>query len=103
MLKLELQSYFCSLKVYDLKMRNLIRWLPTLCLMIGLSGCGFVTPPIVSQPGTTTTIIMVRHAERDVGNDPPLNIEGLARAQKLADVLGQNGVTTSSFCDLLCG
>jgi Histidine phosphatase superfamily (branch 1) len=61
--------------------------------MIGLVSCGFVTPPIVSQPGTTTTIIMVRHAERDPGLDPPLNAEGLARAQKLAEVLGQNGVT----------
>jgi hypothetical protein len=64
-----------------------------LCLAIGLVSCGFMTPPIVSQPGTTTTIIMVRHAERDPGLDPPLNAEGLARAQKLAEVLGQNGVT----------
>jgi hypothetical protein len=64
-----------------------------LFLLVVLVGCGFVTPPIVSQPGTTTTIIMVRHAERDPGYDPPLNAEGMARAQKLADVLGQNGVT----------
>lgn len=61
--------------------------------MIGLVGCGFTTPQIVSQPGTTTTIIMVRHAERDAGYDPPLNVEGMARAQKLSEVLGQNGVT----------
>ena len=38
-------------------------------------------------------IILVRHAERDPGLDPPLNTEGIARAQILADVLGQNGVT----------
>jgi Histidine phosphatase superfamily (branch 1) len=61
--------------------------------LFGLIGCGFTTPPITSKPGTTTTIIMVRHAERDPGLDPPLNAEGLTRAAKLAEVLGQNGVT----------
>lgn len=74
-------------------MKKIVRWLSTLCVMIGLVGCGFTTPQIVSQPGTTTTIIMVRHAERDAGYDPPLNVEGMARAQKLSEVLGQNGVT----------
>jgi Histidine phosphatase superfamily (branch 1) len=35
----------------------------------------------------------VRHAERDPGTDPPLNVEGQARAQALAKMLGENGVT----------
>jgi hypothetical protein len=90
MLELEIHSLF---GVYYSNMKVFTRWLLTLCLMVGLVACGFATPPIISQPGTTTTIIMVRHAERDPGYDPPLNTEGLARAQKLADVLGQNGVT----------
>jgi Histidine phosphatase superfamily (branch 1) len=90
MLELEVHSLF---GVYYVLMKVFTRWLLTLCLMVGLVACGFATPPIISQPGTTTTIIMVRHAERDPGYDPPLNTEGLARAQKLADVLGQNGVT----------
>jgi Histidine phosphatase superfamily (branch 1) len=74
-------------------MRVFLRLMLSLSLLLGLVSCGFITPPIISQPGTTTTIIMVRHAERDPGLDPPLNAEGLIRAQKLAEVLGQNGVT----------
>jgi hypothetical protein len=58
-----------------------------------LTACGITTPEIVSTPGTTTTIIIVRHAERDPGLDPPLNAEGQARAQTLARTLEQNGVT----------
>lgn len=45
-----------------------------------------------SPPGTTTTLILIRHAERDPGADPPLNAEGMARAQVLKDVLSENGV-----------
>ena len=51
------------------------------------------TVPVTSQEGTTTTIIIVRHAERDEGLDPPLNAEGIIRAGALADVLKGNGVT----------
>lgn len=45
-----------------------------------------------SPPGTTTTLILIRHAERDPGADPPLNAEGQARAQILKNVLSENGV-----------
>jgi hypothetical protein len=38
-------------------------------------------------------IIIVRHAERNDGLDPPLNTEGLARAEALADELEDDGVT----------
>jgi len=48
---------------------------------------------VFSPPGTTTTIIMVRHAERIEGFDPPLNAEGQARAEALADELEDAGVT----------
>lgn len=40
---------------------------------------------------STTTILLVRHAEKDtvlVGSDPPLSAAGLLRAQELARVLG---------------
>ena len=63
------------------------------CWLLLMVGCNIPTPPITSQPGTTTTIIMVRHAERDPGTDPPLNAEGQARAQVLSNILEQNGVT----------
>jgi hypothetical protein len=46
-----------------------------------------------SPPGTTTTVILIRHAERDPGADPPLNAEGQARAQILKEVLSEHGVT----------
>ena len=45
-----------------------------------------------SPPGTTTTLVLVRHAERDPGLDPPLNAEGVNRAQVLKDVLSERGV-----------
>ena len=76
----------------------------TICavLLLFLIACNDIpTPNIISKPGTTTTIIMVRHAERDPGLDPPLNAEGIARAQILADVLGQNGVTAIYTMDAI--
>ena len=65
-----------------------------LAALLLLASCTpLTTAPVNSQPGTTTTIVIVRHAERDEGLDPPLNAEGEIRAQALADVLQHNGVT----------
>ncbi len=62
--------------------------------LTALLSCGQLPPGTVySPPGTTTTVIMVRHAERDEGLDPPLNETGLARAEALADVLEDAGIT----------
>jgi len=70
------------------------RWIVfALVAMTILSCTPLSTAPVLSQEGTTTTIIIVRHAERDEGLDPPLNEEGIARAAALADVLKGNGVT----------
>ena len=66
-------------------------------LTVATVGCQDFTTPVQSQAGTTTTIIMVRHAEREPGFDPPLNEEGEARAIALADTLDENGVT-AIFC-----
>ena len=82
-------------------MGKIARLLVGISLLLMVVGCGFTTPQITSKPGTTTTIIMVRHAERDPGNDPPLNSEGMARAATLAKVLGQNGVTAIYATDYL--
>ncbi len=82
-------------------MNPLIRWVLLLGTVFSLVACGFTTPPIVSKPGTTTTIILVRHAERDAGLDPPLNAEGEIRAALLAQVLGQNGVTAIYATDYI--
>jgi len=59
------------------------------------------TGVVYSLPGTTTTIIMVRHAERDEGFDPPLNEEGLIRAQALADELEDDNVLAIYYPDLI--
>lgn len=56
---------------------------------------------VLSAPGTTTTIFLVRHAERNEGLDPPLNAEGLVRAEALADVLESEGVTAVFYPDLI--
>lgn len=54
-----------------------------------------------SPPGKTTTIILIRHAERDPGTDPPLNAEGVVRANALIEVLKENGVTAIYSPDVL--
>jgi Histidine phosphatase superfamily (branch 1) len=77
-------------------------YLPLMVLLTGMIvSCSIATPNIISTPGTTTTIIIVRHAERDPGLDPPLNEEGRARAQILSEVLRQNGVTAIYTMDAI--
>lgn len=50
--------------------------------------------PLFAQSGGVT-LILVRHGDRDHGSDPdePLNALGQARAEELARVLGDSGVT----------
>jgi hypothetical protein len=79
--------------------------LAVVACMLGASGCS--TPSndlqareITGAETTTTTIILVRHAERDPGADPPLNAEGQRRAQALLTALGENGVTAIHCTDL---
>ena len=57
--------------------------------------------PALSLPGTTTTIILVRHCERDPGLDPPLNQEGFIRRAALRNVLLENGLTAIYASDLI--
>jgi len=77
------------------------RWMPLACVLSFSSCTSLSTVPVQSQPGTTTTLIIVRHAERDEGLDPPLNAEGVVRAAALADVLKGNGVTAIYCPDLI--
>jgi len=77
----------------------------TVLLIMGVcatSSCtSLETDDVLSPPGTTTTIIIVRHAERDEGFDPPLNEEGLIRAEALADELEDAGVTAIFYPDFI--
>ena len=65
----------------------------SMLLLAGVTCTGLNMDVVLGPPGTTTTIIMVRHAEREEGLDPPLNAEGQARAMALADELEDDGVT----------
>jgi len=53
-------------------------------------GCAAVD--VHSKPGTTTTVILLRHADRDE-NGEDLNTQGFKRAKALADLVSPLGVT----------
>ncbi|NOT00846.1 MAG: hypothetical protein HOP29_09480 [Phycisphaerales bacterium] len=70
--------------------------------MLVVTGCFAVPFLQTSSPeGTTTTVIIVRHAERDPGFDPPLIEEGVQRAEALKEALAENGVTAIYTTDLI--
>ncbi|HLC43149.1 MAG TPA: histidine phosphatase family protein [Methylomirabilota bacterium] len=56
----------------------------------GSLGCAAVD--VHSKPGTTTTVILTRHADRD-GESDELNPKGLERAKALVDAVSGMGVT----------
>lgn len=71
-------------------------------LLILVPACGTLPPAqLGAGDEPSTTIILVRHAERDDGADPPLNDEGLARRAALAAAVGEAGITTIYATDLL--
>lgn len=79
-----------------------LRTILLVCLFRATVSCTPLDTTLVySPPGTTTTIILVRHAERDEGLDPPLNAEGLVRAEALADELADAGVTAVFYPDFI--
>jgi len=67
-----------------------------LVLAVVLSSIALTTPAAGKKPdGALTTIILVRHAEKDtlfLGTDPPLSRAGAVRARELARVLGETQV-----------
>lgn len=80
-----------------------ICWL--LVALVCIAGCETLQPfsngNNRSPAGTTTTFILIRHAERDPGLDPPLNAEGMARSEALKAVLEEHGVTAIWATDYL--
>ncbi len=75
--------------------------LSAIFLFMSISCTPLRTDTVLSPAGTTTKIIMVRHAERDDGLDPPLNEEGIIRAEALAAVLENEGVTGLYYPELI--
>jgi hypothetical protein len=64
-----------------------------LVLWITLAGLvsGCAASQLRSKPGTTTTVILLRHADRDESTE--LNAKGRARAQALAGAVNGMGIT----------
>ena len=61
----------------------------TTALLISTAGCATVTH---SEPGTTTTIILTRHSDRDpLAED--LNDQGRLRAEALVEAVGNMNIT----------
>ncbi|MEH6694335.1 MAG: phosphoglycerate mutase family protein [Hyphomonas sp.] len=59
---------------------------------VGLSVAAMALAACLSPP-PETVIYLVRHAEKQAGDDPSLTPEGLARAEELALTLKQAGIT----------
>ena len=55
-------------------------------LLLYLFELGAAPTPCVDVE-SVSTVIVVRHAERDAGSDPPLNKDGIVRAERLAEML----------------
>lgn len=70
----------------------------------GLLFCCIPLSLLVALPrgGDVTTIIVVRHAERDTQKvDPPISVAGRERAQVLAQLLGSAGISAIYTTDYL--
>lgn len=80
-------------------MQTLNRWTATciyIFLVSTLLGCTTLVRP---KPDTTTTIVLTRHADRDIfSND--LNEKGLIRAEALSKATGDMGITAIYSPDL---
>jgi len=74
----------------------------TLIIPVIISCTGGGAPDnILSPPGTTTTFILVRHAEKaDATPESPLSAAGRERARALVDALAPLGVT-AIYCPAL--
>ena len=86
-------------------MRNIDRVLPALALLAALLVGGAAAAP-AGEIEPATTVFLVRHAEAlypppaEAPHDPPLNPLGRARADALARVLADAGITAILSTDL---
>ena len=67
--------------------------LPFLLLFFGCSDSSGTDTDPAEDPTTVATIILVRHAEKAAGDDPPLTPAGTARAERLRERLTRQNVT----------
>jgi len=76
---------------------TLLHWMVAGVLSVALAGC--VADRVQSRPGTTTTVILTRHADTDPGVGQ-LNATGRERARALADTMGDARITAIYSPDL---
>ncbi len=69
--------------------------------MYGHSAHHLYSASFGNESGAVTTVILVRHAERDPGVNPPLNNLGHLRAFHLAEALAESGVDAVYCPDLI--
>lgn len=80
-------------------MKKLFSLISSVILIVGtIMGCSATKPGepgrLFSPPGTTTTFILVRHAERDDSGGPSaLTSKGRQRAEDLVKAVGDKGIT----------
>ncbi|MEL6858442.1 MAG: phosphoglycerate mutase family protein [Pseudomonadota bacterium] len=68
----------------------------SLLLLFAVGACAIdsTTPETVEAPTVTVhEIYLVRHAEKQTGDDPALTADGAARAETLAEILSEKALT----------
>jgi hypothetical protein len=78
------------MKAITIHQGNRLLILAIIFLLLGFS-VGYTGSKVHSKPGTTTTIILIRHAERD--NFFILTAHGHKRAKALVDAVSDMGIT----------
>ena len=85
------------MRAITMQQENRLLILAFIFLLVGCSvGCAGSKVP--SKPGTTTTVILIRHAERD--NFFILTAQGRERAKALVDTVSDMGITAIYSPDL---
>lgn len=62
-------------------------------VLLSCLACAVTPKAAAPAPQTPTVVLLVRHAEKEPGDDPPLTPAGEARARALVEVAGRAGVS----------
>ena len=73
-------------------MRSLTLLLTVLTAAVAISSCTGLISSAAQNTASTHTVYLVRHAEKQPGDDPSLTRDGLVRAETLAELLSGAGI-----------